>query len=172
MVQLAHKYGVDDIVHQGIEALTECYANKEPAYDMPDNLFADLADVHAIGAIHLARLTDAPSIVPVAMLICCKIPRTVISGWKRDDGSVVRLSEADLVQWIVGRETLAKRAVSDYLKVVTCVPSTDCETPNECREKIMDAVATFNQSSCATLGDSRIMMGLRTLANAIWDKIG
>ena len=51
-VQLAHKCGVDDIVQQGIEALTEYYANKDAAYDKPNKLFADLADVHAIGAIH------------------------------------------------------------------------------------------------------------------------
>ena len=175
-VKLAHEYGVRDIEQQGIAALEAYYLEMEAAHNKPQHIFTDLEDVHAICAIHLARLTDTPSIIPTAMLICCGVVKRALSGWKRDDGSVVTLSEDDLTRFIVGHDTLGRRTISEYLAIFTRVSGlgwkAQCTSTDRCKKAVVDNMASLRRSSDAKLQDSRlILLNMHKITYSIADAV-
>ena len=173
-VQIAHSYGMGDIAQQGVDALKEYYSGYCSGYERPSfkRHFADLAEVHAIGAIYLARLTNNPSIIPVAMLICCGIDlMTVLTGWIREDGSIVRLSNDDIIRFLVGRDTLAERAASEYLKILACGPHPDCWQVTTCKEKVANADASFSSSFNASVQGRQIVSSINAATDIIVRKL-
>ena len=49
-----------------------------------------------IGVVNLARLTDTPSLLSLALYHCTYLGRDLFDGWTREDGTVEHLSEADV----------------------------------------------------------------------------
>ena len=145
---LAHKYGAHDILQQGLDALKECYPDTPIDRGSPPQVpFEDIQFTHAIGAIHLARLTGTPSIIPPAMLACCELGGSIVSGWTRGDGSVLRLSEADLKRCIEGRGALATRALANNFEIIRWFPSKNCSTRASCRAGVVWAIEELAQSN-------------------------
>ena len=124
-----------------------------------------LPRVHAIGAINLARLTDTPSILPVAMLRCAHLGGSIMEGWVRDDGSVEHLSAEDLKRVIEGRDTLARRGTQELLELLGGIPQSDCFEPSSCRESLCYALVTLDVD--AVQGSANIFLGYQDVVDKL-----
>lgn len=63
---------------------------------------------YAIGAVNIARLTDTPEILPLALYMCYRQRGGVLDGWRREDGTVEYLDMADLRRCLNACDPLAK----------------------------------------------------------------
>ncbi|PIL26496.1 hypothetical protein GSI_12254 [Ganoderma sinense ZZ0214-1] len=110
IIRLAHKYRIPQIQDQALSLLQEfwytssfyIFTGPRPDRDI------DIRPVHAIGAVNLARLTDTPSMLPLALYECAHLDGgALFDGWTREDGTVERLSDADLRRCLDARVELA-----------------------------------------------------------------
>ena len=136
MIRLAHKYRIESVQEQALTALKTGFPDTFEAYrDMPDDQsLIEFEEVHAIGAVTLARLTDTPSILPFALYRCCALGSALLDGWTREDGWVEHLSPQDLRRVIDGRDVLAREAVKLFHRVFSDhIPAPNCTTRETCR---------------------------------------
>ncbi|KAI0682741.1 hypothetical protein C8T65DRAFT_826237 [Cerioporus squamosus] len=134
LIRLAHKYQIDDIQDEALSvlktrfaySLTNSWCDGEKAFDVPD-------PACAIEVIHIAGLTDTPALLPFAFYMCATIGGKTVEGWRREDGTMVYLSQEDLKTFIDGSVRLARKAeevvtsVADIVRVragTSCPPST------------------------------------------------
>ena len=74
LVKLGHKYAIPDVLDDALSRFKQYYPNNITSYHLgrgslrSDVIIARPQD--AITAIHLARLTNTPSILPAAFLVC------------------------------------------------------------------------------------------------------
>ncbi|TFK78482.1 hypothetical protein K466DRAFT_451687, partial [Polyporus arcularius HHB13444] len=96
IIQLSHKYHIEQLQKQALAALKEHYCNTLGAYDARVPIY-DQNDLRSgestVEIIELARLTDTPSLLPVALYECF-IKGQLHRGWRREDGTLIRLSIA------------------------------------------------------------------------------
>ena len=154
VVRLAHKYGIESVERQGLETVQEQYSLDLTTWLKMSGFGFLSPRVHAIGAINLARLTDTPSILPVAMLRCAHLGGSVTEGWEREDGSVEHLSAEDLQRVIDGRDALARHGTHELLQLLAVIPHSDCRQRDSCRESFCYALETLNVAS--VLGSANI----------------
>ena len=110
--------------------------------------------VHAIGAINLARLTGTTSILPCAFYHCCTLGGAVVDGWKREDGSVERLSDEDLKRCINGRDGLSRLIADEVAELLGDSPNDDCPVLSDCRRAL--SFSTYDICQIQDLGGARI----------------
>ncbi|PIL26470.1 hypothetical protein GSI_12228 [Ganoderma sinense ZZ0214-1] len=140
LVRLAHKYHVQPVQDQAIAALR--------LFDFTDDFNTHFTgvinntrslmtkDEHAIGAVNLARLTDTPSMLPLALYHCAYLGGALLDGWKRRDGTVEQLSRADLQRCIEGRITLAEEQRILVYRLFDENASGDCDRPWVCHDML------------------------------------
>ena len=156
VVRLAHKYGIVNVERQGLEAVQEIYGSDVSTCFDPSSSDDSRFVGYAIGAVNLARLTNTPSILPVAMLRCACLGGSVTDGWRRDDGSVEQLSLEDLKRVVNGREALARRGTFELLNLFSRIPDRMCCDVDLCREtlgEIMGALASQPHLGSANIFD-------------------
>ena len=139
VIRLAHKYGIESVEREGLETLQAQYKSRLNSwiYGSP---FDHFPHVHAIGAINLARLTNTPSILAVAMLRCVQLGDSITEGWKREDGSVEHLSAEDHKRVVDGRDALFRRGSEAIHGLSYCVA--DCHRES-CKESRSGAEQSF-----------------------------
>ncbi|KAM5531292.1 hypothetical protein V8D89_015047 [Ganoderma adspersum] len=78
LVRMAHKYAVPDILDHALSRLKKYYTNDLVAWQNSDARARYVAakDRHALMVIKLARLTNTPSLLPTAFLLCTKLLAT------------------------------------------------------------------------------------------------
>ena len=161
LVRLAHKYHIQPMQDQAIAALQ--------LFDFTDDFntyFTGVAnnarslmtkEEHAIGAVNLARLTDTPSMLPLALYRCAYLGGALLDGWKRRDGTVEELSRADLQRCIDGRIALAEEQRILVYHLFDEEPSEDCELPWLCEETLRglqeNAMVSRDNKDCPPLAD-------------------
>ena len=65
--------------------------------------------IHSIGVVNLAHMTNTPSLLPTALMGCCMLDATeLIEGFKREDGTLEKLSPEDLGRCLLGRANLVR----------------------------------------------------------------
>ncbi|KAL1946218.1 hypothetical protein VTO73DRAFT_15345 [Trametes versicolor] len=136
-VRLGHKYGIVDVEQQALACLKTYFTNKFDLWEsFCPGLFgyrhAALCLSSGIEAIHLARLTATPEMLPVAFYICALRGEAVLDGWTRADGTVEHLAPEDLRRAIKGFGTLrfeSHRLLTDQFDVTVSVT---CTTPAIC----------------------------------------
>ena len=138
LVRLAHKYHVQPVQDQALAALRVFdFTDDFDTYDdgLTNNVESLISkDAQAIGAVNLARLTDTPSMLPLAMYQCAYLTSALLDGWKRRDGTVEELSRADLRRCIDGRIALAQEQRILLYQVFSEDPSDDCARPGSCSD--------------------------------------
>ncbi|KAI0806637.1 hypothetical protein C8Q74DRAFT_1189914 [Fomes fomentarius] len=70
LVRLGHKYAVQDLLDDALSSLRQLYPSSFLKYTLQQNWGSHASPRDAITAIHLARLTNTPFILPVAFLVC------------------------------------------------------------------------------------------------------
>ncbi|RDX48936.1 hypothetical protein OH76DRAFT_1351381 [Lentinus brumalis] len=155
VIRLAHKYHVEDIERQALSALKAYYTDDFDEYDQRDDedidslpvAFADTVP-HAIAAINLARLTDTPTVLPLAFYRCSNLGSNVLDGYRRDDNSVEYLSPADLKRCMEGRNALGREALKVILRIFRDESCDGCRTPHQCRAELR--LMLVDNYECAT----------------------
>ena len=94
-VRIGHKYQIEDLVQKSLEYLRQVYPNDLDVY-WKANRAAMAKPLNAIGVVNLARLTGALDLLPVALMECCQLESGLVTGFRRGDGTVERLSDDDL----------------------------------------------------------------------------
>ncbi|KAI1795311.1 hypothetical protein LXA43DRAFT_37645 [Ganoderma leucocontextum] len=141
LVRLAHKYHIQPVQDQALAALR--------LFDFTDDFntyFTGIANktrslvskkARAIGAVNLARLTDTPSMLPLALYRCAYLDSALLlEGWKRRDGTVEELSPADLRRCINGRVALSQEQSIMRYRLFDDHPSDECAHPGQCQEML------------------------------------
>ncbi|KAI1795327.1 hypothetical protein LXA43DRAFT_1058487 [Ganoderma leucocontextum] len=97
VIRLAHKYNIGSIQDQALRALQEYHFTSDFAIVLgAPNCQISADPIHAIGAVNLARLTDTPLMLPLALYRCCYLDHsTLLHGWKRADGNIEYLAPMD-----------------------------------------------------------------------------
>ena len=101
-----------------------------------------ISGADSIAAVNLARLTETPVILPIALYDCCAVGPALIDGWEREDGTIETLSPGDLKRCIAAREVLAKEAFSLVSVIFNSEPSDDCTTPILCHVALRMTLAS------------------------------
>ncbi|KAM5537023.1 hypothetical protein V8D89_009352 [Ganoderma adspersum] len=112
LVRMAHKYAVPDVLADALSRLKKYYTDDLATWQDPSARARHVAAVEEDGpsAIHLARLTNTPSLLPAAFLVCSTELATL---WDQDPDSacvsrMAALSVPDQSHAIVGRGFLVQ----------------------------------------------------------------
>lgn len=104
IVRLSHKYQIDHLLAQGLALLMEQYTDDFETWNTPDRTLPIAArDVDAITAINIARLTNTPSLLPLACLAASRAGTGMLRGCVRDGRVVERLAFPDIERVLNGR---------------------------------------------------------------------
>ena len=137
---MSHKYGFESFESQGLDALVDYYS-AHPDSDAWNTLgpFKQRPTAaESIGVIILARLTNRAVLLPMAMYSCSSAKGArFMDGWKRGDGSVEWLSDADIKHIVAGRDALRVRDTQDMLKLFGEVPVSSCSHKTRCNSAII-----------------------------------
>ncbi len=139
LVRLAHKYHIQQVEDQALAALQlfDFKSNfKAFRKGMPKKNKLVNKPEEYIGAVNLARLTDTPSMLPLALYNCAYLDSTVLDGWKRRDGTVEQLSPSDLRRCLDGHVELGREQFSVLLGLFEAAHSANCECPDHCQESL------------------------------------
>ncbi len=85
-----------------------------------------------IGAVNLARLTDTPSMLPVAMYRCSYLGGRLLDGWTRKDGTVEHLSDEDARRCVNARRELGRQEILLVTRVFDALPRERCKNRGRC----------------------------------------
>ncbi|KAI1795295.1 hypothetical protein LXA43DRAFT_1178771 [Ganoderma leucocontextum] len=129
VVRLAHKYNIEDLLDQALHILKLFYTTsfrefEHKAYSHVN--FVPPALAHHVGAVNLARLTNTPSILPLALYHCCGLSGRVMDGWTRETGETEYLSTQDLRAVITGRDGLTQKGFTMLLNIFDDDPAPGC----------------------------------------------
>ena len=143
LILLADKYQLESIVRQAVDCLEVAFTNDFDRWDTrpeADGLHvrADIPPsighrVRAIDAVHLARITDTPSVLPLALYHCALLGDAIDDGWTREDGTARRLSAADLERCKGGYKYFCEQRAGFLDSLFpTTTPSAECRTRIMC----------------------------------------
>ncbi len=125
----------------------------------------DITPVEAIGAIHLARLSNTPSILPLAFCKCLELGGSVVEGWTRKDKSVVHLGQEDLIRLINGRNKLVRARAEQFVGIFFAPLSPGCECMYDCRSRLDDV---FKLALCEQSGNLAVLASLTPFIEEKW----
>lgn len=153
MIRLAHKYHVADIQDQALLFLQDYY------FPSDFNLYEERRKAHTIphtygiAAVNIARLTNTPSLLPVAFLECHSLHEAIFNGHTREDGTVEHLSADDLRRCFVAQYALPKRYFLAMTTIFGLIPSAGCRDPERCERGLNDSCSFIIRMEIAFLPD-------------------
>ncbi|KAI0720773.1 hypothetical protein C8T65DRAFT_632773 [Cerioporus squamosus] len=161
LVRLSHKYQVEDLLGQALSALrvyfTDSFAEWDTATDYP---FDPPVPAAGIEVIHLAKLTETPSMLPIAMYTCAAGGSAILDGWRREDGTVVHPSREDLGRIIDGYGDLQRRALALNQTILDPFTPSTCQFPTSCRSNMQMMWERLTEEAFL---DSRVLHHLRDI---------
>lgn len=169
---MAHKYAIPDILDHALSRLKKYYTNDLAAWRSPDGRARYVAarDIHALTAISLARLTNTPSLLPTAFLLCTKLLSTWVSIKKGVPTAlmITSLPVSDQLMLLSARERLLHMCAERTLRLLAAVPCARCTTPALC--------SAVREAPLAEVRDNNVVPGpplfhqdvLRPLATSLW----
>ncbi|KAI0691716.1 hypothetical protein C8Q76DRAFT_685857 [Earliella scabrosa] len=154
VIRLAHKYNVEDVQAQALDALRTWWTDDFETWCSESDYPVDTEMMHAIGIVNIARLTDTPSFLPLAFYHCRALGGALFDGWTRRDGTVEHVSKEDIRRCLEGRDRLAKASISHLYRIFTPTPNHMCTTYNACTSslgKILARAMMQEDAGSATL---------------------
>lgn len=98
-IRLTHKYTMHDIYEDSMGYLKKIFPEDFETWEAHASHWQNHPHTDAIVAVGLANLTDTPSILPIALYLCCQLQGSYLfAGRTRTDGAVDRLSTDDLIR--------------------------------------------------------------------------
>ena len=133
VVRLAHKYHIQSIEDQELRVLQEHWLTSDfDAFFSSQKSQISMEPVHYIGAANLARLTDTPLMLPLALYWCCCLGGELLDGWTREDGTVEYLSPQDMKRCFDARRVLGRKEVLTAGYLLRNVPRERCRDHGQC----------------------------------------
>ena len=83
--------------------------------------------------MNLARLTGTASLLPVALMACCKLGAELGDGFAREDGTRETLAYADVVRCFVGKARLTEACFVAVHRVFRDAVASGCKHPSACK---------------------------------------
>ncbi|KAI0686099.1 hypothetical protein C8T65DRAFT_154058 [Cerioporus squamosus] len=126
-VCLGHKYQMTSIYQQAMDYLkdhftTDLLVCKSRKTWVPPGFTL----AHAIGVVNLARLTGEYTLLPVALMVCCRMSTDIVEGFTYSDGERETLSPEDLGLCFIAKARLLKATILAYFTTYTPLPSGSC----------------------------------------------
>ena len=148
VVSLAHKCNIQDVQAQAIAALQDSgfSSDFERSTGQCQDKRPRVTAINAIGVVILARLTDTPSMLPVALYQCASMGGACVRGWKREDGSVEHLSSEDVARCFDGRNTLVSHEILLPSRFFRDEPSGERCGRGQCREAFRSVLVHINST--------------------------
>lgn len=144
VARLAHKYEVDDLLRQTISCFRTYYTTsfdvwntKGQSGDVPFEVSQEESPFYAIGVINLARLTNNPSMLPLAFYDCSSLGGKVVNGWRCPDGTVEHLSSEDLKRCFDGCIALVNRATRRHSKFLDSTYCMSLKQVSSCKSALL-----------------------------------
>ncbi|KAI0706740.1 hypothetical protein C8T65DRAFT_225860 [Cerioporus squamosus] len=133
LIRMGHKYQIDCGVEAGMHHLQSYYPARFADWEAVRAGPPHFSQLDHIGVVNLARLTDTPSVLPLAFLHCCTLdPRTLIKGLRREDDTWETLSPEDLATVLAVRAELIVADALDCMRIL----DEDCVDPEGCRQTL------------------------------------
>ena len=136
LVRMAHKYAVQDILDHALSRLRKYYTNDLAAWQDADTraCYVAVKDHHAITVVQLARLTNTPSLLPTAFLLCTKLLATwaVVKRGVPVALGVSSLPVTDQLALISAREYLLHLCSERMLRLLAAAPCAACTMRAAC----------------------------------------
>ncbi|PIL26499.1 hypothetical protein GSI_12257 [Ganoderma sinense ZZ0214-1] len=159
VIRLAHKYNIPQVLEQALASLRESgFTTSFAAYSrLPSNPESALdprcdPGQHNIGVVNVARLIDAPSLLPVALYHCTYLGSELFDGWTRDDGTIEHLSDADLRLCVDARAVLVHAHTVLLFSVFDGTVSAGCAKRTRCAAGLRDAQRVFVHAEALAQG--------------------
>ncbi|KAI0364033.1 hypothetical protein BV20DRAFT_57181 [Pilatotrama ljubarskyi] len=133
IVLLSHKYQMDQLLAQALSILMEHYTDDFNEWAKPKRktpLGASALD--AISAINIARLTNTPSILPLAFLELSRAGAGVLRGCLRDFSWTEGLTIEDVERVMDGRAAFLKASSKALARIFRPTVSFDCLRSSQC----------------------------------------
>ncbi|PCH44675.1 hypothetical protein WOLCODRAFT_165315 [Wolfiporia cocos MD-104 SS10] len=127
VVRMGNKYHAFDLENHALARLkaffTDSFSDSELLLDPEDNVHFSMDLTDAIAAVNLARLTNASSMLPVALLMCCGLDAAyILSGVLREDGTLECLSLEDKLRCVEARAILRAEAIVSIDTIFDLLP--------------------------------------------------
>ena len=142
LILLSDKYQLESIGNHALDCLKTAYTNSFERWDArpeADGLHvrADWQPstghrLRAIDVVHLAHITNTPSVLPLAFYHCALLGDKVADGWTREDGTVQRLAPEDLERALGGHKYLCEKTSGFLTSLFRATPSAPCMTRIMC----------------------------------------
>ena len=121
LIRMGHKYALQDILDHALSRLKKYYTDDLAGWKDPASRerYVTATDDDALTAVALARLTNTPSLLPTALLICMKI---ATDYWEDADGAVVpriaALPVSDQLQLTAAKASLTEACATRPLRLL------------------------------------------------------
>ncbi len=150
LIRVGHKYAVQPVLNDALARLKKYYTSDIPAWLDVEGRNCFVSDVKprdAATVIQLARLTNAPILLPTAYFIASQLTSTV-----HENGNKLALalfSPEDTAFLVTARIRLVKVAYARMMSLVTCLPNVLCETPQACMKTGLCALSMNRTTNTA-----------------------
>ena len=105
-----------------------------------------------IAVVNLARLVDAPILLPSALLACCGLGASVFEGYKREDGTREYLSTEDLGRCFDASAKVVQQNAKIALLVLAPEASPACKKHRVSCERVIGRTLALLHRSIDELG--------------------
>ncbi|KAI0705969.1 hypothetical protein C8T65DRAFT_652336 [Cerioporus squamosus] len=127
-VRLGDKYQMPAIYKQGMDYLKGHFTTNLSVYKSRTNWVPPgFTLAHAIGVVNLARLTGVYTLLPVALMACCRMGADILEGFTYSDGERETLSTEDLGLCFVAKPKLLKATILTYFTTYASLPPGTCD---------------------------------------------
>nr|VWP01111.1 Uncharacterized protein [Ganoderma boninense] len=107
------------------------------AFCSPPDSYLSLSPSENIGVVNLARLTETPSLLPLALYECAYHGSAIFDGWTREDGTVEHLSGPDIRRCVDARGRLADERAAFISRLFDETISTGCRSHDTCFDTLV-----------------------------------
>ncbi len=184
-IRLGHKYQCDAVVQSYLSYLKKYYVDKFDAWwDVTTFDPPGFRPIHRIGTVNLARLTGTASLLPVALMTCCKLGPELGDGFAREDGTHEALAYDDVVRCFVGKARLTEASFVAVHRVFRDAVAGGCKHPSTCRgvlqrllqqvvenEELMEDIRSLHFDDAKT-GYIDVVDSGRTLCAKCYEMVG
>ena len=172
LIRMGHKYELQDILSHALSRLKKFYTNDFAAWKDPASRtrYVTTTDDDAPAVVALARLTNTPSLLPTALLVCSQI---ATGYWEKGDGSIMSriaaLPVSDRLQLTAAKMSLAEACAARPLRLLASIPCQGCAREAFCRAaREAPLVALRERDVLPSFSDHN---ALKPLAEMFWGDV-
>ncbi|KAI1787705.1 hypothetical protein LXA43DRAFT_683603 [Ganoderma leucocontextum] len=171
LVRMAHKYAIQDVLADALFRLKKYYTSDLAAWQDPDSRarYVTATDDDAPAVVELARLTNTPSLLPAAFLVCAKLAtRSWVHGDESMVSAIASLPISDQLTLTTAKVFLTQACATRTLHLLAVVPCTGCTTRGTCKAIREAPLGTLRERGYITVTNITDQDALQPMAEQIW----